>query len=150
MSNNTNSSQIKKIFDDKQLTDLNKFISKVDSLNFYNSYLIYLFHIVQSTGIIISSYAASSNDTKLFWAGIGLNMLASLIHVFEKINEGQIKKLDSEIIKIKSGTYVTEDSLIDIESNDNGAGSCTQPNSLNQPLINNNSQPINYQSTGTN
>ncbi len=109
-----------------------------------------MFHIVQSTGIIISSYAASSNDTKLFWAGIGLNMLASLIQVFEKINEGQIKKLDSEIIKIKSGTYVTEDSLIDIESNDNGAGSCTQPNSLNQPLINNNSQPINYQSTGTN
>lgn len=106
---------IKKIFDDNQLNDLKKFMNKRQSLNYWNSNLIYLFYIIQSSGILITSIAASTNDKILLWIGVSLNMTASLIQIFEKINNSLLKKLMNDIQSIKDGTYIDESALIDTD-----------------------------------
>ena len=117
LTNNQNNLILKKkIFEDKELEDLVKYLKKTENLNWWNSHLIYLFYFLQSSGIIISTYATSTTNPNIFWIGIGMNMTASLINVYEKINDGIIKKLANQISQIKNGTYNTAQPLIDIEN----------------------------------
>ena len=57
-----------------------------------NIYLIYFFHIVQSSGIIITSVAVSYDKLYLIWLGLGLNVIASLINIYENVNNCNILK----------------------------------------------------------
>ena len=112
--NNVNAAAIKKIFDDNELDDLQKFLNRKSCLNKSNLYMIYLFHIVQSVGVLTTSIATSYGETKYIWLGIGLNILASLITVFEKTNQSIAKKLDKDIQSIKDGTYVDEGDMASV------------------------------------
>jgi len=112
--NNANSAAIKKIFDDNELDDLQKFLDRKSCLNKSNLYMIYVFHIVQSAGVLTTSIATSYGETKYIWLGIGLNILASLITVFEKTNQSIAKKLDKDIQSIKDGTYVDEGDMASV------------------------------------
>ena len=112
------SNEINCIFNDNTLNDLKRFIQKRQCLNTTNSYLIYLFHFVQSAGILTSSIAAGNNYTNLLWIGIGLNFLATLINVYEKTNNSILKRLLKDIESIKAGTYVDESEMIDGSSLD--------------------------------
>ena len=58
--------------------------------------------------------SATNGSQILLWIGIILNMVASIIQVYEKINNDQMKKIMIDIQSIKNGTYVDESSLIDI------------------------------------
>jgi hypothetical protein len=107
--------EIKEIFDQNELSDLKRFLQKRQNLNAYNARLKYLFHFVQSAGILTTTIAAGYDQRFLIWIGVGLNMLASLIDIYEKTNDGILKKLMVDINKIKDGTYVDEGALIDIE-----------------------------------
>ncbi len=111
-----NNIEIKKIFESNTLEDLKRFLNKRKSLNISNSYLIYLFHLLQSSSIFISSIGAGSNSQNLIWIGIGLNIMASLINVYEKTNNNILKKLLNDIKLIKEGAYIDEGILIDIEN----------------------------------
>lgn len=114
--------EIKDIFDNNTLNDLKRFLRKRECLNFTNSYLIYLFYFVQSAGILSASIGAGYNDIYLLWSGIGLNALASLIHVYEKLNNSIMKKLMHDIKAIRDGTYIDEIEMIDPDqksANDN-------------------------------
>ena len=111
------SKDITKIFDNNEIEDLKKFMKKRHCLNNFNLFLIYLFHFIQSAGILITTIATGYNKKYLIWVGIGLNILASLINVYEKINNNVLKKLMIDIQKIKDGNYIDETSLIDIENN---------------------------------
>jgi hypothetical protein len=82
-------------------------------LNGANTGLIYLFHLVQAAGILLSSYAAGTNNTNWAWAGITLNVAATLIHSYEKTNNSILIKLMTDIDRIRDGTYVDEGVLID-------------------------------------
>jgi hypothetical protein len=75
--------------------------------------MIYLFHIIQTIGILVSSISASTNDTRLVWFGIGLNMSASIIQIYEKINNDQMNRILLDIQSIKNGTYIDESAYID-------------------------------------
>ena len=108
--NSDNYIKIKKILDDKELEYLTKFITNIEILNCWNSYSIYIFHFIQSSGLIISSYGTSQKNTNLLWYGIGLNMIATLIHIYEKINDGKIKKLNKQVLEIKNGTFIKDTS----------------------------------------
>ena len=110
------SNEIKDIFDNNMLNDLKRFIQKRQCLNTTNSYLIYLFHFVQSAGILTSSVAAGNNNTNLIWLGIALNFLATLVHIYEKTNNSILKKLLVDIESIKAGTYVDESEMVNISS----------------------------------
>ena len=83
--------------------------------------------------------AAGSDDKTLIWVGIGLNLLASLINVYEKINNTMLKKLMNDIKSIKDGKYLVESQLIDIpesiKNTTEGTPLLTQINNLQEPLL---------------
>ena len=112
--------EINEIFDNNMLNDLKRFLSRRQNLNTMNSYLIYLFHLVQSTGILVSSIAASTQNKTFIWVGISLNVAATLIHVYEKTNNSMLKKLLIDIKSIKNHTYVDEGELVDVDNDFDG------------------------------
>jgi hypothetical protein len=115
-------------FDDRK-----RFLKKRKCLNMTNLFLVYLFYLVQSLGILTTSIAASNYNLELIWLGVALNILASLINIYEKINNSILKKLMDDIECIKNGTYVDERNIIDVESN----GTETGISSINHTLNNN-------------
>ena len=81
-------SEIQNLFEKNKLEDLKHFMEKRKCLNSWNMVLIYLFHVVQSAGILTTTIAAGYDMKVIVWVGVGFNILASLINVFEKTNTG--------------------------------------------------------------
>jgi len=106
---------IKRIFEENELDDLKRFLGKRQCLNNCNLFLMYLFHLVQSAGILTTAIATGKNDENLIWIGVALNILASLINIYEKTNNSILKKLLKDIQLIKKGNYVDEGAMIDTE-----------------------------------
>jgi hypothetical protein len=102
------SSEIQKIFDKNKLSDLKEFVGRRKCLNEFNMALMYLFHIVQSAGILTTTIAAGYDMKELVWIGVGINIVASLINIFEKTNAGISKRLLKDIEAIRDGTFVDE------------------------------------------
>lgn len=113
--------EIDRIFKDNKINDLKRFIKKKERLNNWNYYMMYLFYITQSAGILTTSIATSNNYTNYIWVGIGLNMLASLLRSYEEYNNNIIKKLHTEINDIKNGTYIDENVIVDTKNNNSEA-----------------------------
>jgi hypothetical protein len=111
--------EIKQIFDDNQVNDLKRFMNKRQCLNFCNVYMLYLFYLVQSAGILTSSVGASLNNQQIIWIGIALNMFASIIQIYEKINDSQLKRLLKDIQLIKDDKYTDESATVDIDKDIN-------------------------------
>jgi hypothetical protein len=108
--------EIKDIFKKNQIDDLKRFLSQRQSLNKTNMYLIYAFHITQSAGILTTTLAAGYDKKYLIWIGCGINMLASIITIFEKLNNNILDKLMVDIQAIKDGSYIDEEVLVDPDS----------------------------------
>jgi len=120
--------EIQAIFEVNKLNDLKAFMNKRKCLNEWNMVLIYLFHIVQSAGILTTTIAAGYDMKLLVWVGVGFNILASLINVFEKTNNGISKHLLKDINAIKDGTYVDEDTMVEMAPTKEGAqGQAKEP-----------------------
>lgn len=105
------STEIQSILEKNKLDDLKEFIGKRKCLNGCNLALIYLFHIVQSAGILTTTVAAGYNFKELIWVGVGLNIVATIINAFEKTNSSMSKGLLKDINAIRDGTYVDESSI---------------------------------------
>jgi len=109
-------SEIKTILNKNKIEDLKKFIAKRNCLNVSNQAMNYLFHIVQSAGVLTTTIAAGYNMKELVWIGVGMNILASLINIFEKSNDAISKRLLKDIQAIKNGTYVDEGMMVEESS----------------------------------
>ena len=107
--------EIQKIFNQNRLADLKKFLTRRQHLNKSNMIFEYAFHVVQTSGILITTVAAGYDAKFLVWIGAGISALASLIKVFESSNNVMLKKLLADIKLIREGTYVDEGLLIDEE-----------------------------------
>ena len=118
MQNSDISLEIKKIFENNELEDLKRFMRKRQCLNKTNICLLYLFHLLQTSGIFVTTIAAGYDAKFLIWIGVGLNLLATLINIYEKTNNNLIKKLLVDIKAIKDGKYVDESAQVEIEKND--------------------------------
>lgn len=105
--------EIKQIFDTNELEDLKRFLRQRHSLNSWNAALSYLFHIVQTAGVFTTTFAAGYDMKELVWVGVGLNLVASLINVFEKNNNAMAQKLMHDIQQIHDGHYTDEGQLVD-------------------------------------
>ena len=105
--------EIKTIFNQNKIDDLKNFIAKRNCLNVSNQVMNYLFHIVQSAGVLTTTIAAGYNMKELVWIGVGMNILASLINIFEKSNDAISKRLLKDIHAIKNGTYVDEGMMVE-------------------------------------
>jgi len=100
--------QIKTIMDENTLEDLKSLMARRHSLNRCNVCLIYVFHFVQSAGILTTTIATGYSLTYLIWVGVGLNVLASLLNVYEKTNGNLLKTYLKDIDAIKAGTFTDE------------------------------------------
>jgi len=105
--------EIRKIFQQNKLNDLKQLLYQRHCLNITNMTLGYLFHIVQSAGVLTTTIAAGYDIKMLVWVGIGMNVLASLINVYEKLNTNISKKMLRDIISIKNGTYIDQGMVVD-------------------------------------
>ena len=105
------STEIQSILEKNKLEDLKEFIGKRKCLNGCNLALIYLFHIVQSAGVLTTTIAAGYDFKELIWVGVGLNIVATIINAFEKTNSSVSKGLLKDINAIRDGTYVDESSI---------------------------------------
>ena len=103
--------EIKTIFEKNKLDDLKEFMNKRKCLNTWNMALIYMFHIVQSAGILTTTIAAGYDMKLLVWVGVGLNITATLINVFEKTNSSLSKSIMKDIQAIKDGSFVDESAV---------------------------------------
>lgn len=119
--------EIQTIFETNKLTDLKAFMQKRKCLNEWNMVLIYLFHVVQSAGILTTTIAAGYDMKVLVWVGVGFNILASLINVFEKTNNGISKHLLKDINAIKDGTYVDEGTMVEMAPTKGAEGQAKEP-----------------------
>ena len=125
---------------------MKRFMEKRRCLNNCNMFLIYFFHIVQSAGIMTTTIAVGYDKIYLIWLGVGLNIFASLINIYEKTNNNILKKLMVDIKAIKDGNYVDEGELIETEKEektpeftdvyeDKTSKTTTMNNPLQTPLI---------------
>jgi hypothetical protein len=112
----TTSQQIEKIFDENRLNDLKRFLDKRHCLNDFNTFLVFLFYLVQSSGIMVTMIGSAYNNQQFIWIGIGLNLTASLINVYEKVNNNLMKNMLTNIQAIKNNNYVDEAALVDLEN----------------------------------
>jgi hypothetical protein len=110
--------QIQEIFENNKITDLKRFIKKRQNLNSCNVCLSYLFYLMQSVGILTTTIGTGYEIKELIWTGIGVNILASLIHSYEQVNNNISIKLLKNIENIKKNTYIDEDVLIDLNDED--------------------------------
>ncbi len=111
--------QIQEIFENNKLTDLKRFIKKRQSLNSCNICMSYLYYLVQSVGILTTTIGTGYNVKELIWTGIGVNILASLIHSYEQINNNLSIKLLKNIENIRKNNYIDEDVLVDLSEDNN-------------------------------
>jgi len=105
--------QIQTLLEDHQLDELKQFISRRTCLNQCNLFLIYFFHLVQSAGILTTTIGTGYNLPYLIWVGVGLNIVASLLNIYEKNNANLLKKLEEEINDIREGKPVEEATIED-------------------------------------
>lgn len=96
--------EIDEIFEQNRLNDLKFFMGRRRSLNNCNLFLVYLFHIIQSAGVLTTTIAAGYDIKYLVWIGTAMNIVASLIHVFEKQNDSMSKRMLKDIVAIQKGT----------------------------------------------
>lgn len=109
------SKEIELILHKNVVDDLQRFINKRSCLNNCNIFLTYIFHLLQTCGMITTTISASYNYKELLWIGIGLNALASLISVYEKINQSISDKMLENIKSIKAGEYLDESNQINTD-----------------------------------
>lgn len=107
--------EIELIMHKNVVDDLQKFIKKRACLNNCNMYLTYVFHLLQTGGMITTTISASYNYKEVLWIGIGLNALAALISVYEKINQSISDKMLESIKSIKAGEYLDEPNQINTD-----------------------------------
>lgn len=129
--NINHNNEIAEIFDENKLKDLNRFIKKRQCLNCFNFYMAYLFYFIQSAGILVTMIATSYKLQYLVWTGVGLNIFASLIHVYEKNNNAVLENLLKDIKLIKDGKYIDEGTLVDLDANKIKSSHDTHSNNSN-------------------
>jgi hypothetical protein len=104
--------EIRLIFEQNKIDDLKRFMTKRQRLNAVNTTLIYAFHIFQSAGILTTTIATGYNIRELIWVGVGLNVVSTLMNVFEKINTSISTKLMKDITSIREDKYVDEGTIV--------------------------------------
>ena len=95
--------------------DMDEFLKSRQCLNNVNGWLIYLFYLVQTAGILLTSFAATTNNQELVWIGVIINSLASLMQIYIKMHDTSLKQMMSDLQLIKEGKYVDQGTVADID-----------------------------------
>ena len=106
--------RVQAILDKNRIDDLERFLSKRRCLNVSTQYIGYAFHLIQSAGILVVSVGQAYGEPMWAWVGVGLNTIASVLHVVMSDNKKVSKTVLVDMRNIKSGDYLDE-SVLDTE-----------------------------------
>ena len=107
--------EIEQLLNENTKEDLVRFLKKRRCLNSVNIHMNYVFHLLQTAGLLTTAIAQSYNLPSIVWVGVGLGSLASLIHIYEQTNNTLSKRMLTNIQQIKDGTYTDESVLIEAD-----------------------------------
>ena len=113
--------EIVNILNANKIDDLKRFLNKRGCINDTNQYLSYAFHLIQSAGILTVSIGQAYNDGMIVWIGVGLNTIASVIHIWTQDNRKISKTMMMNLKAIKAGNYLDE-AIIDVEADEKSEG----------------------------
>ena len=77
--------------------DMDEFLKSRQCLNCVNGWLICMFHLVQTAGILMTSYAVTHGSTSLVWIGVILNSLASIMQIYINMHDASLKQIMSDL-----------------------------------------------------
>ena len=106
---------IEDILDKHREEDTREFLDKRECLNNANGWLISLFHLVQTVGILLTSFAAGTDNQNFVWAGVILNSMASLMQIYIKMHDASLKQMMMDLQLIKEGKYIDQGTVADID-----------------------------------
>jgi len=123
----TTTIEIENIFKENKVHDLKRFMEQREQLNKYNIWIRYVFIFSHYSAILITTFAVGyqgnvpqqTNEQSvvlmknMVWAGIGINVFATILTALERMNKSMSKKLLNNIKEIKSGNYVDETMLVE-------------------------------------
>ena len=96
---------IEDILDKHREEDTREFLDKRECLNNANGWLISLFHLVQTVGILLTSFAAGTDNQNFVWAGVILNSMASLMQIYIKMHDVSLKQMMMDLQLIKGEVH---------------------------------------------
>jgi hypothetical protein len=134
--------QVNAILNKNKIDDLTRFLEKRQCLNQTNVWLNYMFHFVQSAGIFTTTLAAGYNIKELVWGGIALNIIASLINVFEQTNNTMSKRIMKDIVAIKQGKYVDEGLAVEPEKEEGTPATKSEVDSQKTKPVTEETKPV--------
>jgi len=97
MNENNIQTKIRKILEETEFNELKKNIKHASIIHQTNIYLSYIFHLFQTSGILITTISTSYSSKQYLWLGIGLNFTASFFNAIERQNEILHKKILKKI-----------------------------------------------------
>jgi len=111
---NATQKEIIDILNKNKIDDLKRFLTKRSCINDTNQYITYLFHLVQSAGILTVSIGQAYKNEFIVWIGVGLNTFASVLHIVTADNKKISKTLLNNLKQIKENNYLDE-AIVDTE-----------------------------------
>ena len=100
--------KINNIINKNKVDDLLRFINKRQNINCGNQWFGYLFYLIQTVSIFLTSLGQAYTNPLLSWTGIGLTSIGTLIHAIINSNNKINNSLMTNIKAIKSGNYIDE------------------------------------------
>jgi len=112
---------IRSIIDNNVISELKDGIHRYHWLNRCNVILSYIFHTMQTSGIFVTTVATGYNHPEFIWLGIGLNIFAYMLNVFEKTNNNILSKISKDILSMKEGTFPLDSVVSNLETDEEKA-----------------------------
>jgi hypothetical protein len=100
--------QIHQILANNRIEDLHKFLNKRRNLNRGNQILNYLFYLIQSSSIVLTSIGQAYSNSYCIWTGVCLSSFSGVVHYWELTNTKISKVLLQNIKAIKDNKYIDE------------------------------------------
>jgi len=116
---------IQKIFNENKIQDLKDFIKKRSCLNTSGQYLTYLFYLLQSSGVFLTSIGNAYKRDMLIWSGVGASSLASFIYIVINSNSKINSQLLNNVKQIYEGNYIDEGGIDAMTEKKNNASTPT-------------------------
>lgn len=109
--------EITNMLNANKVEDLVQFLKRRTCLNKANMLLIYVFHALQSAGIVFTSVSANVDRPQQFiLIGLLCQIAASMLSTYQQVNASLSETTLRDIVAIKENTYVDQSVLINDES----------------------------------
>ena len=135
MSESNNNPDIKKLFSQNAMDDLQMLFRRRHFLNNTNIFFIRITDILNALGVFTATIGVGYNSKEISLIGIGLNVMGLLLTKCTQTNEQLSTQMLHDIINIKNNNYIDESNLIFKDANSKeGTNKDTDTNNIQEVL----------------